>query len=414
MRTDRVRGRDGLSRGRAFLRGLAAAALACVFTLLVIEGVLRTTHAFGAHVSWSEPDPLLGFRSTPGSTFWLAKENDHAISERFNSHGMRDRERSLERAEGVCRVAFLGDSFVEALQVEIDSTFLFLAEGSLKSEGSPAELLNFGRSGATQSEELLILQRDALRFSPDIVALLVVPQNDVADVRPGTADGLLRPFFTVGEDGALQLDTRFSRTEEFAMRARINGLKQRSALVSLLADRYNMLQLARRSASLAPEDGVETLPGYLTLCTEHPDPAYVSGYAMCKTLIKAMVDTCQSRGIGFLLVCCDVSHRPDETSRWRALDATFDPWFFERDLGAFADSLGIAFLGLQDAFSEAARDGGPDPHWGHWSYRGHRVAAPLVADAVRVLCEDRLSGGSTSGEGLAARRERLASAAKHE
>jgi len=413
MRTDRGPRRDRFSGGRALLRGLAAAALACVFTLLVLEGVLRTTHAFGARVSWSEPDSLLGFRSTPGSTFWLAKENDHPISERFNSHGMRDRERSFERSDGVCRVAFLGDSFVEALQVEMDSTFLFLAEESLKSEGLSVELLNFGRSGATQSDELLMLRRDALRFSPDLVALLFVPQNDVADVRPGTADGLLRPFFTVSEDGDLELDTSFNKTEQFAMRARINGLKQRSAFVSLLADRYNMLQLARRSASLAPEDGAEGLPGYLTLCTEHPDPAYVSGYAMCKTLTAAMVDTCRSRGIGFLLVCCDVSHRPDETSRWRALDATFDPWFFDRDLGAFADSLGIAFLGLQDAFSEAARDGGRDPHWGHWSYRGHRVAAPLVADAVRGLCEDRSSGGSTSGEALAARQERRASAAKH-
>src|SRR3989344_4142474 len=41
----------------------------------------------------------------------------------FNSFGMRDRERSLEKRPGVTRVAVLGDSFVEGLQVGDDEVF---------------------------------------------------------------------------------------------------------------------------------------------------------------------------------------------------------------------------------------------------------------------------------------------------
>ncbi len=45
-----------------------------------LELLLRTTHLFGARISWSQPDPILGWRFTPGSHYWFNKENDHPIT----------------------------------------------------------------------------------------------------------------------------------------------------------------------------------------------------------------------------------------------------------------------------------------------------------------------------------------------
>jgi hypothetical protein len=89
---------------------------------LTVEIVLRKTHLFGARISWSEPDQLLGWRNSPGRTYWH-KEANHIITGKMNNFCWRDINRSLDKEKGTYRIAFLGDSMVEALNVELDSTF---------------------------------------------------------------------------------------------------------------------------------------------------------------------------------------------------------------------------------------------------------------------------------------------------
>ena len=36
----------------------------------VIETILRSTHLFGARLSWSEPDSILGYKFTPNMKYW--------------------------------------------------------------------------------------------------------------------------------------------------------------------------------------------------------------------------------------------------------------------------------------------------------------------------------------------------------
>jgi len=97
----------------------------------ILEIVLRTTHLFNAKISWSEPDHILGWRFTPGRKYWSNKENDHPITGRINSYGYRDKEWSLKKPPNTYRIAVLGDSFVEAFQVETKRTFLTLTEKQL-------------------------------------------------------------------------------------------------------------------------------------------------------------------------------------------------------------------------------------------------------------------------------------------
>src|SRR3989338_3146167 len=84
----------------------------------MVEIVLRTTHLFGAKVSWSEPDRVIAWRYTPNKKFWYyKKENDHPITGRINRYGWKDKDWSLEKKENTFRIAVLGDSFVEALNI---------------------------------------------------------------------------------------------------------------------------------------------------------------------------------------------------------------------------------------------------------------------------------------------------------
>ncbi len=261
-----------------------------------LEILLRTTHLFGAKISWSEPDPLLGWRHTPGRNYWYNKENDHPITGKINSYGWRDKEWSLGKPRNTYRIAVLGDSYVEAFQVESYRTFLALTEQLLnKDHNLRVELMNFGRSGFTQTEELIVLKNEISQFSPDMVVVFFFPRNDIRAVSKETAGDLNRPFYHVSGSGELMLDTNFTEKREFKIKSFINSVKQHSALISFLTERYNAYKKQKRARAkniLKTEDTAalsKEIDGYLSLGTSTPDTAYLRNYQLNKILIKGIM-----------------------------------------------------------------------------------------------------------------------------
>ena len=163
------------SKLRRLIKNIIFSFIAFFIFLGILEIVLRTTHLFNARISWSEPDSILGWRFTPGRRYWFNKENDHPVTGRINSYGWRDEGWSLLKYNNIYRIAVLGDSFVEAFQIESEHTFLSLTEQKLnklnKNHDIKVDLMNFGRSGCTQTEELLILKNCVAQFSPDMLVL---------------------------------------------------------------------------------------------------------------------------------------------------------------------------------------------------------------------------------------------------
>ena len=374
------------NRAVSTLVGLGTSLLALLAVALVLEVVLRTTHVFGARLAWAEPDDAIYYRYTPGLPYWQFKENDHPVAGTINSLGWRDRERSLVKPPGYFRVCFLGDSIVAAFEVETDSTFVAIAEDELnQGRGRAVEIMNLGLPGATQTEELIVLRRDVERLSPDLVALFFNPGNDIGDVSRKTR-GPDRAYFEVGPDGDLTLDTRFNQRRQYRIRKAINGMKQRSAVISLLAERFNLFTRHRRLGAAAEE--ARGFPRQLRLCTASPDYVYAQNYKLNKRLIREMATWCGDRGVEFLLVCGSSTYEPQDIRAFQELDPSFDADFFERNMAAHADSLGVEYLGLQTLFRAEADSGGRALHWGHLSYRGHRVVAGAVADAVdRIIAQ---------------------------
>jgi hypothetical protein len=407
------------SRGRSLLAGLGLSAIVLASLVGVVEVVLRTTHWLGARVSWSRPDATLGWRFLGNADYWYdSRENDRPITGRTNSGGWNDREWPPKKPPDVFRVAILGDSYVEALQVERASSFARLAEATLNQDGQKRfELMNFGRSGFTQTEEWLVLTKEIVRFDPDAVVLFYFAPNDIADVNRRTATDPLRPFpVAVGTDEVV-LDTSFTGQPAFRLKSMISPLKNHSALVSLVAERVALLQAMRapagsengneRSSAAARAAGIG---GYLSLATDTPDALYRSNYEMTKALVAAMIRFCAQRRIDFLLVSIDTpAYLPRVEQRLKAADPTFRFGYFDRDLADLATRAGARFLGLDTAFRERylehglelhfARNSPPRPsvtgnlgHPGHWNYAGHRAVAELLAEEVRTLAALRNPG----------------------
>ena len=87
--------------------------------LAICEGALRLL-GYKYSGSTYTADPLLGWSLRPGAGAWEADEG--VAWSKINSHGFRDRERSLNKPPGVYRIAVLGDSGTEARQVDMDKT----------------------------------------------------------------------------------------------------------------------------------------------------------------------------------------------------------------------------------------------------------------------------------------------------
>jgi lysophospholipase L1-like esterase len=368
----------------------------CFGFLGLLEVLFRTTHLFGAKISWSEPDPILGYRFTPGSFYWFNKENDHPITGRINSYGYRDKEWSIDKPENTYRIAVLGDSVVAAFPVESQKTFLALTENKLSkiNQGFKVELMNFGRPSMTQTEELLILEADVVKFSPDMVVLFFLAANDIKDVRRETASPeLMRPFYHVSENGELLLDTSFAETSEFKVRRFVNAFKQRSALISLVVERVTSYRYARRMRSKGPSNSEKKgrlLERHLTLSTVNPHPAYARSYLLNKALIKAMARFCEERGIAFLLVTIETAaYMPEVEEAYRAIEPTFDANFFEDDLRDYSNFLGTEYLGLQRTFRGYYQNTGTPLHWGHWNYQGHQVVADALTEKLKSILYTR-------------------------
>src|SRR5436305_593359 len=81
---------------------------------------------------------------------------------RISSQGLRDREHRIAKPAGTYRIAVLGDSYAEAMQVEMDHAFWALLPEKLKAcgfaGGKSIETVNFGVSGYGTAHELLMLQ----------------------------------------------------------------------------------------------------------------------------------------------------------------------------------------------------------------------------------------------------------------
>ena len=160
---------------------------------------------------------------------------------RINSDGLRDGEHAVPKPPKVLRIAVLGDSFAEALQVAVEHTFWAVLERELARcpalRGRPIETVNFGVSGYATAQALITLRRKVWRYQPDIVLLAFFAGNDVEDNAPGLSGYSRRPYYRLDGDN-LVLDGSFSRSLGFRLLGAIW-----TALIDPTIDRSRLIQL---------------------------------------------------------------------------------------------------------------------------------------------------------------------------
>ena len=89
------------------------------FALILCELGLRLIGF--TYLSFYMNDAYTGSRLRPEAEGWNREEGEAYI--RISRDGLRDREHSKAKPAGTVRIAILGDSFAEALQIPLEVTF---------------------------------------------------------------------------------------------------------------------------------------------------------------------------------------------------------------------------------------------------------------------------------------------------
>lgn len=156
------------------------------------------------------PRACCGTGLTPNAQGWFVDEGEAYVA--INSQGMRDIEHSYQAPPNMFRIAILGDSFTEALQLPMEKAFWWVMKEHLNNkcerlQGRQVEVINFGVSAYGTVNELLALRHRVGPFSPDMV-MLAFFGNDIQENSRELDYTDLRPYFLL-QDGKLVLDDRF-------------------------------------------------------------------------------------------------------------------------------------------------------------------------------------------------------------
>lgn len=230
------------SRRRRRAVKLSVLLASVAFALLVCEVALRV--ADYSFVTFYTTDDERGFRLRPGARGPYRKEGGSFVE--INSAGLRDREHERRKAAGALRVAVVGDSYAEALQVPAEQAFWAVAERGLNGgcaalAGRRVEMINFGVSGYGTAQELITVRRHVFDYSPDLVLLAFTTNNDVTDNSRALKRADEMPYFVL-RDGRLALDDSFRESRPFRLR---KSLPSRAG--AWLRDNSRVLQAANHA-----------------------------------------------------------------------------------------------------------------------------------------------------------------------
>lgn len=115
-----------------------------------------------------------------------------------NAHGYRDYDYSYSKEAGVFRIVVIGDSVAEGQGVKIRDTFAKVLEKDLnrltKGTEKSVEVIVLAQSGYSTSQELFLLEHEALRYSPDLIIWSYV-LNDPANPVYHNSNGELGLYY---------------------------------------------------------------------------------------------------------------------------------------------------------------------------------------------------------------------------
>ncbi len=354
------------------------------------------------------PRPAYGWGLAPGRTgAFFADHGEFRTHVRINSHGLRDVDHEYAKEPGVYRILILGDSFMEAMQVELEQGFARLLEEHLRiAAGDHIEVINTGVSAWGTDNELLFFREEGYKYQADLVLLGFTTANDVRENyepfnRQSAITNLAKPHFQLAADGSLeQMPGEPSpppvpwwrehvRVGQYLYRRLGGGVVLPGAKHRAAADKT------------APAD--KAVPADMLVYKPDEPPEVREAWEVTEALLSALQRDVEEQGAHFAVMLIN-GRWVHSDRRWKVMlfhapgaAGSWDRAKPNRRLGRFFVDQRVPVVDLFDRF-ESAKEEQPlfftnDPHW---TPAGHALAADEAASFLikrglvpRAIAEDR-------------------------
>ena len=356
-------------------------------------------------------DPLLGWRGLPNSALSVSY-HDYQHEFVLNSRGMHDRERPLEKETGVFRILVMGDSMVEALEVNQSETSTQILEDRLNAQASNGlifEVINAGVFAWGPPQPLVYFRTEGRLYQPDLIIAVWFPRNDLLDVLPdhvttaGPEGGThcFAPYFVMCDD---QFDPRAWYTAPGITSTSQTCSTIKYMLTKWLNGIYNNSRLYQRLTALLLQVYVkDTFATHLYapwLDFERQDSTLNHIYALTTGIYAQLATEARQLDTETVVVIAPINEAVDfevNPARRAAMVATepilegSDPTLPHKVLTESLAAKGVPVLDLQPYFVEHVKAGGEPVYWSdtaiHWNVAGNRLAGESMA---RWLIEQNL------------------------
>ena len=361
---------------------LALVMVSLCIALILGEVILRFTF----------PQSLGVWRQTRDGLILLRPSFDgysHAFQTRVktNSLGFRDVEHELVADTKTYRILLLGDSFMEALQVEFEESFPHLLEQELnKLLRCHVEVINASVSGWGTDDEVTYFSRRGRELRPDLVLYAFTLHNDVSD----------------------NLEERYHRRQRNKLHPkpvtnssfpRHLSLEIRSYLIS----HSHLYQLAYKSyKSLgAVKAGKRVTSHVVELMRVDPGSMAENGWSVTKQLLAEAKRISQIDGAKLVVFAIPLIYQVDSEAyenllvKYGLRKGELDPNKPGSMLRRILHEEDITRIDLLSEFLKYSNVPGSDvlylPSDGHWSRAGHRVAALALSRQLSEIIRNSKS-----------------------
>lgn len=396
---------DRLSpRLRDLLTNLAVSAVSVFVSLLICELlVFRVILPSGSTPDNAYIDDVV--RYEPGQTGTWRVRNEIAAPYAINAQGWNSGLEAYRetRTPGVPRIAVIGDSYVEALQVPPDASMAErLSKTLYAADELPGEVYRFGMSGAPLSQYVHMARHEVADYKPDWLVVLLI-HNDFDESFRFQAGRYASSFLKFDVDNGQVVGEIPPEPLQPSSYGWFRNFATLRFLVYRWQVRPDVILASLFSSSPAqppaePDAAPEPAEGPAAVATDMPaEPATAPEFAAnvnLTDLLNARSDVEAATSYGFeqlqraatdmganLLLVMDGDRRS-----LRAGNKNGPALVLNEMAAREADKLGIAFLDLQPVFSadwDAHQQRFEHDVDNHWNAYGHNVAARAVADHIR-------------------------------
>jgi hypothetical protein len=340
-------------------------------------------------------DQYRGWGLEAGAHGWYRREGESYV--RINRDGFRGADPGKAKPAGVVRIAVLGDSYVEAIQVAEDQTFTAVTGREFadcpRLKGKRVEAMNFGVDGYGTAQELVTLQRKVWAYAPDVVVLAIFLGNDVRNNSVVLEPDQCRPFWIYDGD-RIQLGGPFIDSPSFKLWCMARFDYRDLRLLDLFSNTWEIVKGGHQGPTA--EHPVEAAINY-SIYSPPTTRSWQDAWRITEGLITAVRDETVRHGAMFLAVTEDTGIQvwPDTVMRekFQKRLGVSDLFYPDRRIAALGEREGFAVLNLAPQLQRYAEEHHVFLHgfnnmpmgFGHWNEAGHAAAGHLIAQKLCAM-----------------------------